>query len=126
MPPSPPAPGASSGKCCLPRAFLLRTSSDDTGRESCAFSGEARLRTSGTRGTSGGSRSAIDASFRDPSGFVFEEAGVIYRQVNQQYAENYERLMTSGLYEELTTAGLLIRHREAAVAAPDPAPGHKG
>jgi ribosomal protein L11 methylase PrmA len=71
------------------------------------------------------SRSAIDASFRDPSGFVFEEAGVIYRQVNQQYAENYERLMTSGLYEELTTAGLLIRHREAAVAAPDPARGYK-
>ena len=55
----------------------------------------------------------LDASFRDPSGFLFTREGVLYRQVNQIYAEDYTRLMDSGLYAKLVKAGLLIAHAES-------------
>jgi len=55
----------------------------------------------------------LGASFRDPSGFLFTRAGVLYRQVNQVYADNYTLLMTSGLYEKLVKTGLLIQHSES-------------
>ena len=55
---------------------------------------------------------ALNASFRDPSGFLFRRDGVLYRQVNQVYAEEYTRLMDSGLYAKLVKAGLLIAHTE--------------
>ncbi len=54
----------------------------------------------------------LTASFRDPSGFLFSRGGVLYRQVNRGYAEEYARLMESGLYERLVKAGLLIPHTE--------------
>jgi len=50
------------------------------------------------------------ASFRDPSGFVFNMDGVLYRQVNQLHAPQYDHLMSSGLYEELTDIGPLVQH----------------
>jgi SAM-dependent methyltransferase len=56
---------------------------------------------------------SLGASFRDPSGFLFTRAGVLYRQVNQIYADDYTRLMESGLYEKLVKAGLLIPHAES-------------
>jgi len=59
--------------------------------------------------------SQLGASFRDPSGFLFVRDGVLYRQVNRAYAENYARLMESGLYDKLVKAGLLVPHREAEV-----------
>ena len=55
---------------------------------------------------------AIGASFRDPSGFVFEHDGRIYRQVNRSYRDDYDHLMSSGLYKELTSKGLLVAHSE--------------
>ncbi len=55
----------------------------------------------------------LGASFRDPAGFVFTHEGNLYRQVNQAGKENYDLLMDSGLYGELTDAGLLIPHEEA-------------
>lgn len=55
------------------------------------------------------------SSFRDPSGFIFYEDGVLYRQVNESYKEDYELLMTSGLYENLVCNGLLIPHQETDV-----------
>lgn len=55
----------------------------------------------------------LPASFRDPSGFLFTKGGVLYRQVNRAYADEYRRLMESGLYERLIKAGLLIPHLEA-------------
>jgi len=55
---------------------------------------------------------ALGASFRDPSGFVFEHDGTIYRQVNRVYAEDYDRLMASGLYAELVERKLLLPHEE--------------
>ncbi len=59
----------------------------------------------------------LSASFRDPSGFLFSRNGVLYRQINHAYAEDYARLMDSGLYEKLVTAGLLIPHVESQQAA---------
>ncbi len=55
------------------------------------------------------------ASFRDPSGFVFQRNGIILRQVNACYAEGYNRLIDSGLYEELLESQLLVPHEEAAL-----------
>ena len=58
----------------------------------------------------------LAASFRDPSGFLFSRNGIIYRQINRAYAEDYARLMDSGLYEKLVKAGLLIPHVETGQA----------
>jgi len=59
------------------------------------------------------------ASFRDPDGFIYNEGGDIFRQINLSYRDNYELLMGSGLYEELTGAGLLVRHEELPLDDPD-------
>lgn len=53
------------------------------------------------------------SSYRDPAGYVFLHNGRPYRQVHSVYAPHYERLMSSGLYEELVTEGMLLPHREA-------------
>ena len=55
----------------------------------------------------------LSASFRDPSGFLFTDKGILYRQINRVYSKDYARLMDSGLYERLVKAGLLIPHVEA-------------
>jgi hypothetical protein len=52
------------------------------------------------------------ASFKDPSGFVFKANSNYYRQVNKSYAEDYDLLMSSGLYKALTDKKLLIPHSE--------------
>ena len=62
------------------------------------------------------SKRSLGASFRDPSGFLFSDGGILYRQVNRVYAENYDRLMESGLYDKLVKAGLLIPHQEVEQA----------
>jgi len=54
----------------------------------------------------------LPASFRDPSGFLFSRGGIIHRQINRAYADEYARLMNSGLYERLVKAGMLIPHVE--------------
>ncbi|MBS4064137.1 MAG: hypothetical protein KGZ74_06230 [Chitinophagaceae bacterium] len=41
------------------------------------------------------------ASFRDPSGFVYEQNGIIYRFVDVEYKKHLEQLYSSGLYENL-------------------------
>ena len=41
------------------------------------------------------------ASFRDPSGFVYNKDGTIYRFVSSAYSKDYDLLMKSGLAEEL-------------------------
>jgi ribosomal protein L11 methylase PrmA len=58
------------------------------------------------------SEEALGASFRDPSGFVFLRDGAVHRRVERSYASHYEHLMSSGLYEELSGAGLLVAHQE--------------
>jgi hypothetical protein len=59
-------------------------------------------------------RGALPSSFRDPSGFLFEEDGVLLRQINGRYREDYERLRESGLYDALVADGLLVPHEEVA------------
>lgn len=52
------------------------------------------------------------ASFKDPSGYIFEADGKFYRQVNQYYAPQYRQLMDSGLYEHLVKNHMLVPHEE--------------
>jgi hypothetical protein len=54
----------------------------------------------------------LAASFRDPSGFVFRQDGCLYRQINHSYKTHYDLLRSSGLYQHLVEAGLLVRHEE--------------
>ncbi len=62
----------------------------------------------------------LGSSFRDPSGFLFEREGILYRHVDASYAPHYDALMGSGLYRELTERGLLVPH-ELAEGVPSPA-----
>lgn len=64
-------------------------------------------------------------SFRDPAGFVYEDQGCLFRQVNLLAREHYDLLMSSGLYRELQDGGLLIRHDEVDVPPPRPACAYK-
>jgi len=48
------------------------------------------------------------SSFRDPSGFIFFQEGVIYRQINKFYQEDYDLLVNSGLLSKLHELHLLI------------------
>jgi len=57
----------------------------------------------------------ILSSFRDPSGFLFLQDGLIHRQVNAVYKKSYDQLINSGLYETLVDAELLIPHDEVDV-----------
>jgi len=54
----------------------------------------------------------LPASFRDPSGFVFSRNDILYRQINHCYAEDFDYLISSGLYAGLTKKGWLIDHEE--------------
>ncbi|MEW5829741.1 MAG: SAM-dependent methyltransferase, partial [Chloroflexota bacterium] len=62
----------------------------------------------------------LPASFRDPSGFLFTREGVLYRQVNREYTDEYGMLMRSGLYEKLVKAGLLVAHEEVEAQPAEP------
>jgi hypothetical protein len=55
------------------------------------------------------------ASFRDPWGFIFTRDGVLYRQINHIARADYERLLDSGLYAKLVSAGDLVPHQEVDV-----------
>ncbi|HDH97378.1 MAG TPA: SAM-dependent methyltransferase [Proteobacteria bacterium] len=67
----------------------------------------------------------VSGSFRDPSGFLFYRDGVLYRQINASYAEHYDMLMGSGLYDELVADGLLIPHEEVDVEPHSPDVAYK-
>ena len=54
----------------------------------------------------------LGCSFRDPSGFIFKDNGILYRQINKSYRENYRLLMNSGLCKKLAEEKLLIPHQE--------------
>ena len=51
--------------------------------------------------------------------------GTLYRQVNQGYQQPFDHLMTSGLYDALTEAGMLVRHQEVREETAQPAPCYK-
>ncbi|MGQ9730139.1 MAG: SAM-dependent methyltransferase [Candidatus Zipacnadales bacterium] len=54
----------------------------------------------------------LPSSFRDPNGALFSQDGVLYRRVSPDYAPHYDRLIESGLYEDLVERELLIPHQE--------------
>lgn len=57
----------------------------------------------------------VRGSFRDPSGFVFTADGRLYRQINHVFADEFDACVTSGLYDDLATSGLLVAHRDVGV-----------
>jgi ribosomal protein L11 methylase PrmA len=59
------------------------------------------------------------SSFRDPAGYMFREGGKLYRQINKAGKDDYELTMSSGLYDELVEAGLLVAHKEVGVKTGD-------
>lgn len=52
------------------------------------------------------------SSFRDPAGYIYYENNKVYRRINKGYFECYDKLMSSGLYDELVREGYLIKHKE--------------
>jgi hypothetical protein len=59
----------------------------------------------------------LASSFRDPSGFVYVENGMLFRQVHPRYSAHYDLLMRSGLYQALVDKEWLVPHEEVASAA---------
>jgi hypothetical protein len=67
----------------------------------------------------------LTASFRDPSGFLFEKDGVIYRQINLVYKDDYDHLINSDLYRALVDGNLLIPHEKIDIEPPVPELAYK-
>jgi hypothetical protein len=67
----------------------------------------------------------VPGSFRDPSGFLYERAGRLYRQVNRTYQEDYQHLVCSGLLARLVKENLLVAHDEVSVEPAEPASAYK-
>ena len=62
------------------------------------------------------------ASFRDPAGFVFYEDGLYKRGITRVGLDDYELMMSSGLFNQLTAEELLLTHTDEAgedLAIPD-------
>ena len=57
-------------------------------------------------------KKAHPASFRDPSGFMFAEEGVVKRQINPIYFKQYNALKDSGFFNTLFKSQVLIPHEE--------------
>ena len=51
------------------------------------------------------------SSYRDPSGYIFEKDGVLFRQVNKCFKEDFEFFIQSGLYDSLVNQELLLPHQ---------------
>ena len=58
----------------------------------------------------GSTATRVAGSFRDPAGFVFEQDGVLYREVDRSFADTWDAVVDSGLYEALHQRGLLVHH----------------
>ncbi len=67
----------------------------------------------------------LEASFRDPGGFIFTDNGILYRQINESCRSDYELLTESGLYDDLVGRGLLIPHEEVEIGLARTASAYK-
>jgi hypothetical protein len=67
----------------------------------------------------------VAGSFRDPSGFLFTRDGVLHRQINRSYRAEYDKLISSGLYQRLVDDGLLVPHQEIEVRPAEPRSAYK-
>ena len=63
---------------------------------------------------------ANNISYRDTAARVIKKESGYYRYIFHEYKAEYENLMQSGLYEELTKKGLLIEHQEIELDTDDP------
>lgn len=52
----------------------------------------------------------LASSFRDPSGFMFTRDGVLYRQVNKVFKDEFDAFLRSGLYDKWTDKRYLVPH----------------
>lgn len=52
------------------------------------------------------------SSFRDPSGYIFNDNGIIKRRVLPIYFEQYKALKNQNIFTKLSSLGLLIEHEE--------------
>jgi hypothetical protein len=56
--------------------------------------------------------SALSASFRDPSGFVFKGSdNQIYRQINNSAKSDFDSFIKSGLYKTLAEKKMIVSHQ---------------
>ena len=53
----------------------------------------------------------LSSSFRDPSGYVYEQDGIIYRKISEDYRPVVEKFVSSGLYKELTDRRAVLPFR---------------
>ena len=74
------------------------------------------------------SASKHEASFRDPSGYMFHDGDTLRRAINPIYFPQYNKLKESGFFNTLMKQGLLIPHTETSVTddkiviTPEPIP----
>src|SRR6476620_9072806 len=54
----------------------------------------------------------LASSYRDPSGFMFEKNGSLYRQVNQVFRNDFDLFTGSGCYDHFVKENLLVAHKE--------------
>jgi ribosomal protein L11 methylase PrmA len=67
----------------------------------------------------------VNASFRDPAGFIYKDSkGVLLRQINKEGAEDFDLLMSSGLYEALVKEKMLVEHKKMALSKAKTAGAH--
>ena len=57
-----------------------------------------------------------EASFRDPSGFMFHDGDTLRRVINPIYFPQYTKLTESGFFKTLIKNKLLISHQETSVS----------
>ncbi|MCH8342466.1 MAG: class I SAM-dependent methyltransferase [Planctomycetes bacterium] len=67
---------------------------------------------------------ALPASFRDPSGRVFLRDGRIFRTVTRRAAADFQRVVETGLLEELAREDLLVPWRQVPLADAAPVDGN--
>lgn len=58
-------------------------------------------------------------SYRDTAARVVKKESGYYRYIFHEYKAEYDHLMQSGLYEELTEKGLIIEHKEIEIDTDD-------
>ena len=56
-----------------------------------------------------------EASFKDPDAKVFIENGIYVRKIFKRYIPEYRKLINSGLYNDLISKNLLIKHEETKI-----------
>ena len=59
---------------------------------------------------------AHQASFRDPSGYMFYDGDILRRVINPIYFKQYNSLKENGVFDALMEKGLLISHEETVVS----------